>query len=369
MRNVVLYKREGYYSPFPILRRLPDGRLAVALFSTPFADHFGFGEWIVLISDDEGESWRRTEDDPSVPYTWPGRNVRERYDRFWGIMPNDTYLAAGTIGYEIWDANRKEEAERQGLTVISHPSGDTDHIVVSCPTLFVQRSRDQGRTWQRQEWRVPGTSQLFAFPRWVCLADGTVLIPVYGGDKEEHARNYVLRLSDNGETIRLIVMTSDVSGLIGSETALLEVSPGRVLAMTRPDRLPGADGRLIESWSDDGGRTWSHPLVTPMWGNPADLIKLSDGRILCTYGYRRDPMGARACFSEDGGRSWDIENEVVIRDDGGTICSLWSPPRAEGGADVGYPMSVERSDGQILTVYYITLRDGITHSAATVWSP
>ena len=106
-----------------------------------------------------------------------------------------------------------------------------------------------------------------------------------------------------------------------------------------------------------------------MWGNPGDLIKLSDGRILCTYGYRRDPMGVRACLSGDDGRSWDIEHEVIIRDDGGTVCSLWSPPRAEGGADVGYPISLERSDGLVLTVYYITLKDGITHSAATVWSP
>ena len=176
MRHIVLYKREGYYSPFPILNRLPDGRLAVALFSSPFADHHGLGEWIVLISEDEGESWRRTDDDPSIPFTWPGSSLRECYDRFWGIMPNGTYLTAGTIGYEIWESSRREEAENSGLEVSPHPNGGFDQIVVSCPKLFVQRSRDQGRTWERQEWWVPGTSWIFSFPRWVCLADGTALL-------------------------------------------------------------------------------------------------------------------------------------------------------------------------------------------------
>jgi hypothetical protein len=106
-----------------------------------------------------------------------------------------------------------------------------------------------------------------------------------------------------------------------------------------------------------------------MWGNPAHLLKLSDGRIVCAYGYRRDPMGVRACLSEDEGRSWDMDHEVVLRDDGGTVCSMWSPPRAEGGGDVGYPQSVELSNGRVLTVYYITLEDAVTHVAATIWKP
>jgi hypothetical protein len=232
MRHFILYKHEGYYSKAKVLNRLPDGRLAVILFSIPYAAHYGgdtIDDSVILVSDDEGESWQRTENDPSVPFTWPAKNVSERYGRFCGVMPDDTYLAAGTTGYEVWEASRREEAEQEGFTVKPHPSGDPDRVIVYSPKLFVQRSRDQGKTWERREWRVPGTISIHAFPTSTILSDGTVLIPLHGVDnldfRKSHARNYAFRLWDNGENSRLIVMASDVSGLIGSETALLEVSP------------------------------------------------------------------------------------------------------------------------------------------------
>ena len=51
--------------------------------------------------------------------------------------------------------------------------------------------------------------------------------------------------------------------------------------------------------------------------------------------------------------TWDTDNTYVLRDD--------------GVGDLGYPGSVQLPDGSILTVYYITLADGVTHSAATRW--
>ena len=65
---------------------------------------------------------------------------------------------------------------------------------------------------------------------------------------------------------------------------------------------------MVQRWSEDGGVTWSLPLRTDIWGYPPHLLKLRDGRVLCTYGYRRDPMGVRAVLSHDGGESWDTDN-------------------------------------------------------------
>jgi hypothetical protein len=76
-----------------------------------------------------------------------------------------------------------------------------------------------------------------------------------------------------------------------------------------------------------------------MWGFPAHLLELRDGRILCTYGYRRKPFGVRASISKDGGRTWDTQTEIILRDDGGTH-------------DLGYPSSVELPDGRVLTTYW-----------------
>ena len=114
-------------------------------------------------------------------------------------------------------------------------------------------------------------------------------------------------------------------------------------------RIAGAEQFLYQSESSDGGATWAAPVRTPMWGYPCDLLLLDSGEVLCAYGYRRNPMGVRACLSCDGGRTWDIEHELVLRGDG------------FGGSDLGYPKVVQFSDGNILIVYYFTRCDGITH--------
>ena len=95
------------------------------------------------------------------------------------------------------------------------------------------------------------------------------------------------------------------------------------------DRANG-DWYLRQSESTDGGRTWSEAQKTPIWGYPPHLLRLHNEDMLVTYGHRRPPYGQRACLSHDGGRTWDIDNEIVLRDDA-------APP----GRDLGYPATVE----------------------------
>ena len=71
-------------------------------------------------------------------------------------------------------------------------------------------------------------------------------------------------------------------------------------------------------------------------------------------------------LSEDGGRTWDMDNVTVLRDDGGYASNL-REDRTRWQSDVGYPVSVQLSDESILTAYYITESDGITHVAVTRW--
>ena len=103
-----------------------------------------------------------------------------------------------------------------------------------------------------------------------------------------------------------------------------------------------------------------------MWGYPAHLLLLRNGVVLCSYGCRRSPYGIRACFSDDGCKTWDVEREVVLRSDGLT----GGAGEGKGdSSDLGYPKTVELSDGSLFTVYYFTLGDGVTHIAATKWLP
>ena len=81
MKHTVIYKRDGWYTAFPQLDVLPDGRMVIGVNSSPFHDHFLIGEWKVLVSDDEGGTWSES-DDPTIPHNWDASGVRERYDRY-----------------------------------------------------------------------------------------------------------------------------------------------------------------------------------------------------------------------------------------------------------------------------------------------
>ena len=117
--------------------------------------------------------------------------------------------------------------------------------------------------------------------------------------------------------------------------------------------------RWIDAYvSHDLGMHWEY-LSTPApdvgIGNPPSMIQLRDGRLCVTYGFRRAPYGMRARLSENGGRSWS--KEIVLRADG-------------GGRDMGYPRTVERPDGTIVTVYYFHDEPlGDRYIAATLWRP
>jgi sialidase-1 len=70
---------------------------------------------------------------------------------------------------------------------------------------------------------------------------------------------------------------------------------------------------------------------------PSHLLRLRDGRLLMSYGYRRKPFGNQARLSEDGGTTWS--EPIMISGDGVS-------------GDLGYPSTVELVAGQFLSVWY-----------------
>ena len=93
--------------------------------------------------------------------------------------------------------------------------------------------------------------------------------------------------------------------------------------------------------STDGGKTWSEKEKVAD-GFPSHLLRLRDGTLLMTYGWRREPFGIRGRLSRDHGKSWS--EEFILTDD----AANW---------DLGYPSSVELADGTLLTVWYEAPKD------------
>lgn len=113
----------------------------------------------------------------------------------------------------------------------------------------------------------------------------------------------------------------------------------------------------IETYrSLDNGGYWKLDTVPAPdlgTGNAPSMIRLKDGHVCLTYGHRARPFGIRARLSNDGGRTW--EKEIILRDDG-------------GGTDIGYPRTVQRPDGKIVTIYYFHDQPkGDRYIAATIW--
>ena len=119
------------------------------------------------------------------------------------------------------------------------------------------------------------------------------------------------------------------------------------------------NSRYIDSWlSTDNGKNWESlgkPVNDLGEGNPPSLIKLKDGRLCLTYGYRAEPYSICAKISEDNGRTWG--EQIVLRNDG-------------AGRDLGYVRSVQRPDGKVVTLYYFHDQENPErYIGCSIWDP
>lgn len=130
----------------------------------------------------------------------------------------------------------------------------------------------------------------------------------------------------------------------GIMPASIRLDDGSILTLVRcstPGKGPDRKAWIDQYLSRDEGKSWTYagrPVAnTGFGGNPPTLNRLPDGRLVMVYGFRDTPFGMRARVSADAGSSWS--DDIILRDDGGM-------------SDLGYPRSVVRPDGQVLTVYY-----------------
>ena len=125
------------------------------------------------------------------------------------------------------------------------------------------------------------------------------------------------------------------------ELHAVEAADGRLIVQIR-NHNNANKGETLQTHSTDGGKTWAVPYAIGVWGLPSHLLRLSDDRLLMTYGHRRAPLGNQARISSDNGQTWSAP--MIIYGD------------ASSG-DLGYPSTVEISPGQLVTVWYEKLKD------------
>lgn len=219
-------------------------------------------------------------------------------------------------------------------------------------------SYDRGHTWSGP-YKVSNFGQRGIAARTDYLIDGphslTMFLTAAKSDGKQ-GRVICVRTLDGGKTWNLIsfvgpepgptdkaIMPSSVR--LSAKTIVTAIRHPTWIEMYRSDD----DGATWRYWSKPAADTGIHN------GNPPSLVKLRDGRLALTYGYRSEPYGIRARLSPDEGATWS--REIVLRSGGGA----W---------DLGYTRSLQRPDGKIVTIYYFNDHpDTERYIGATIWDP
>jgi hypothetical protein len=219
-------------------------------------------------------------------------------------------------------------------------------------------STDRGHHWEGP-FRLPLFGQLGVAARTDYLVNGPgdcLLFLTASKPDGKEGRPFCARTTDGGRTWKFVSWINENPKGYAIMPSTVRLGGRELLTAIRCRDDAKA---WIETYrSIDNAEHWKLDTVPAPdlgTGNPPSMIRLKDGRVCLTYGHRTPPFGVRARLSHDSGRTW--EPEIVLRSDG-------------GGTDVGYPRTVQRLDGGIVTVYYFHDQPkGDRYIAATIWSP
>lgn len=346
VEHIIVYRQSGVYACFPSLARTPEGWLATRFGTRSLRSHIDpTGGTATRVSKDGGRTW---EDPPTTAPLHASDTLRH----------DGNHAIAGAVGWRhVPDAGRPE-LDARGLDIRPSMKG---MVAYAHGARFCVRQPD-GKTdvvpWTPIE--TPPHRMMMAYNQAanLNLGAGLRLVAIYGETPDHRRDAYALRTTDDGDSWTCVTIARGETDLGYGETALGTNAAGHVVALMRTAETPRDRGYLYQSISTNRGQTWSPPEATGIWGYPAHLLTLPDGRLLATYGYRRAPMGIRATFSHDGGQTWATNATVILRAD------------AQGnGSDLGYPISTHLEDGTLLSIYYFNDASNVTHVAATRWRP
>ncbi len=325
----------GYFG-WPTVARMDDGTLVVASSGLRSQHVCPFGKTVLNFSRDGGRTWS------------PPRIIQDSPidDRDAGVISLGgerllvTWFTADSRLYanQAWIPEEERQSWRPVLDAW------TDELVAQHLGSWVLLSEDGGATWEG-----PRRAPLSTPHGPILLKDGSLLY--LGKDSREMSSGEILAAS-SGDGGRSWEVLGRVPLYLGTKAAsyhephVAKLPDGKLVGIIRLEnngpeadvtRLGLVNFSLMQSESQDGGRTWSMPRPLGFHGSPPHLLFHSSGMLICTYGYRLPGFGQRLMFSRDGGRTWDYD--WILRDDG-------------PDGDLGYPSTVELEDGSLLTVYY-----------------
>ncbi len=362
----LICKQSERYIGWPTVAKAPDGTLH-AVFSGERDYHVcPFGKVFIMTSNDEGQTWsepRLVMDSPlddrdsgicvcpdgTLVVTWftsHYTDYRRLFDKYHGTFSVDSSR------WEAWEkkvAGITEETLREWAP--SYETRDEPGSPKRYMGFWTIRSKDGGKTWDK-----PTTSPVYAphganvLPNGDLIFLGMRTLSRLDGPKGMG----FARSSDQGITWDLLAGITSFPPYQGTrpngfrrlaEPHVVQAASGKIIGVARCEESGNPRPIIHITESEDGGHTWTEPRETGILGKPPHVMKLANGTILLSSGYRHAPFGQRVYPSQDEGTTWNPLEGLVLRDD------------AES-TDLGYASTAENADGTLVTIYYQIEKSG-----------
>lgn len=339
------------YGAWPSVAKNENGELMVAFSGQRVMHICPFGKVILRISKDEGKNWSA----PVIAIDTP------LDDRDAGILN----LGGGKLLLSTFNNSRdfqRQWATESGLggtperaaLAQAYLPNVSDEVEDEYLGSLLSISEDNGYSWG-DPYRVPVTAPHGPnlLQDGALIYAGTPYIKLNNEDEKEcqlaNASDYPISVY-RSENHRDFVKLADIPICpeLGSEfdycePHIIQLPSGRLVLHIRADEIAAGipweskTHTIVQTVSDDGGKTWSTPKSLGCKNCPPHLMLHSSGTLICSYGRRVPNYGVEVMFSDDEAENWDMG--YAIWDEGLDL-------------DLGYPCSVELDNGDIFTVYY-----------------
>lgn len=353
VKDIIIYEDSQFYSAFPSIVKSDDGDFIVAfrraperkVFGERSSSHVDPNSYLVSVRSKDGETWTW---EPELIYAHPFGGSQD---------PCLLKLQDGTIlctSYG-WTFMRPE-----GVSNLKKPYFETGGAVFLGGYLV--RSLDNGKTWEGPIYPPHVEDEIHfsalgdplpAYNRGALCEgkDGRIFWAVAVNDSVPIKRtsNHLLVSDDKGLTWHYSGLIASDEKITFNETSLYQTPKGDIVAFLRTANF---DDQACIARSTDGGKTFTWQSMG-FQGHPLNALRLSDNRVLLTYGYRHKPYGIRARILNAECIDYATAPEFVLRDDG-------------GNGDIGYSWPVQLDKDRVLVVYYFNKDNGTRHIAGTI---
>ena len=249
----------------PYLYDVGKGLLMLSVAQGPDAYYEPYG---VLRSTDAGKTWMPVKDLQFKTYA-PQPHVR---------LGDDSIL-----GVSRWNVNF-EPGVYVGMSYRFDPKGESFTMFENL--IHVPTDAGQVLPFDRDIWNLGG---------------GKLMAVTYTRARKDFA-SYLLTSTDAGATWNHF---STIGA--GPEPSVVRFSDTEMMAILRTLSF----GPLLQTWSHDGGKTWSQLIAIEEGSVAPDMVLMSNGVLACSYGR----PGSNLMFSTDQGKTWT--HHTVITDSGG----------------------------------------------------